>query len=311
MRRSVLEDFVYMSEAHVQIDEINQHRDCPSRTLLSNTDSISLCPTYQSLDRDERRTPSDILQTRCRCDRCAMRRRRRYQYRCTPVFRYIPVLMRVGCTDGIYDYMVAEEKVSVSCVCTEKNKFKQNRKTVSSVEERVKYSVSGDIGSILNKEKMPINYENRNQSQPEQSRDVLERMPYVYKSPEHATDYTHGEYVEGEVQEHHSEESFPETEKMPITNEVLDKAVDSTEGIQSETQLLTNDKNPDKLASREDVIESTEQNAATPKPNRQYTTETSTNRDSKENGLTPGNRKIPAVYDDIHGHYTNNERMPK
>ncbi|OWF44551.1 uncharacterized protein LOC110458227 [Mizuhopecten yessoensis] len=323
MRRSVLEDFVYMSEAHVQIDEVTKQdeQNCPPRSLLSSQNSFSLCPTYQELDRDERRTPSDILQNRCRCERCAMRRRRHHKYICESVYRYIPVIMRVGCTNGIYDYMIAEQKVSVACVCKEKPKSKLGNRTVVSTEQMMEQYGSSDGESISETEKMATNNENAKLLRPE-----LKKMSEVLESLVSVLDSNQNEIDMEEIQEHQRAESSPETEKMPKTFVPIEDAVDTNEDVQDnqpEIPILDTEKMPEIYSSREDIMESAEHNTEEMSPNQRDMTSNPTEKMPQDfqpvnaqphNAFIPDNQKMPTDFEHIHEHgthFTSHERMPK
>lgn len=113
--------------------------ECPAYSTLDIGESLPLCPTYQELDSDNTRIPSDIIQTRCRCDHCVLRHRHRQQNLCKPVVRHIPVLRKLGCKDGIYEYGEFLEGVSVTCVCEIKpgSHEKHERARDSDLEESV------------------------------------------------------------------------------------------------------------------------------------------------------------------------------
>ncbi|XP_069139205.1 titin-like [Argopecten irradians] len=325
MRRSLLEDFTYMSEAHVHTDDIFQTNDrsCPPRKLQSSTPNISLCPTYQVLDRDERRTPSNILQTRCRCDRCNMRKKRRYQYKCTPVFRYIPVLMQTGCTNGVYDYMVAEEKVSVACVCTESSKSKQSQRTESSTLQRKEYSLSDNTGSVPDIDKMSVNFESIKPPESSQSRNTPNIIDF--RSMESKEEIEEGdneeneewkeeeeglaeEEVEDEEDEnqHQTQERLSHLEKIPSVIEAFDDtAVEASKEMLPEIQQQDIEKMPIIPQPRGNSI------AAPTFPNEPDTSTKPANRVSTQQALTvPGNVKMPIAFGQSHDYYSN-ERMPE
>ncbi|XP_060072547.1 uncharacterized protein LOC132552395 [Ylistrum balloti] len=315
MRKSVLEDFVYMSEAHVHVDEVNRQikRDCQSRTLLAGENSFSLCPTYQELDRDERRTPIDILQTRCYCDRCAMRRRRRYQYKCTPVFRYIPVLMKVGCTNSIYDYMVAEQKVSVACVCSEKLKSKFNRRTEISTKQRIEH----DVTRNSNTENKATHYKRIRQPRPVQIDSDVEATPHAFESTD-TIDFAQNGTNDGEVQRHHTEGSLLETEKMARTFVSTDDNIDSSEEIQTEIHVPETEKMPVDFESMEGIAESVEtvstrtnHHGLTSHPTERKSQDFKSTNAEPQNVFPPVDPEMSSVYDDIQGYDTSIERMPK
>ncbi|XP_069141010.1 uncharacterized protein [Argopecten irradians] len=122
MQRGILENYMYMSEVVGSRSHVTTRfdHDCPAYSQPQKGEKLPLCPTFQELDSDANRIPSDIVQTRCRCKNCVLRHKKRHQNMCKPVLRHIPVLKKVGCVSGVFEYREFLQEVSVSCVCTKK-----------------------------------------------------------------------------------------------------------------------------------------------------------------------------------------------
>lgn len=196
-------------------------RDCPSRRDITRPDIYPLCPTFQELDSDQRRIPSNIIQTRCRCDNCVTHHRRRHRNMCTPVFRNLPVIRRVGCVHGVYEYMEFQEKVSVACVCMGKLELKKRRKQYT--------------------EKMPDDFTDHK----------------TYSDTEKMADMFSADAVDTEFQEAdtsaqnipHPRTRFEQTEKMPENFESLDpERFSDTEHLAKISNSQAKSANPTKMA---------------------------------------------------------------
>ncbi|XP_021365521.1 interleukin 17-like protein [Mizuhopecten yessoensis] len=94
---------------------------CPAPTDQDDSEDPSTCPSYLVKEVDPTRIPSAIVHARCRCENCqisGLRSRRRHQYACEPVYRFLPVLKRQStCIDGEYQYALVHQRVAVSCHC--------------------------------------------------------------------------------------------------------------------------------------------------------------------------------------------------
>ncbi|XP_060072545.1 interleukin 17-like protein [Ylistrum balloti] len=130
---------LWLSHEATDIDASSVYRSllqgdtsCPVPTGNGELEDPSTCPSYLVKEVDATRIPSTIVHAQCRCDSCqisGLRHKRRQQYACEPVYRFLPVLKRQNtCINGEYEYVLSQQKVAVACHCV---RSRTNRPQIS------------------------------------------------------------------------------------------------------------------------------------------------------------------------------------
>ncbi|OWF44549.1 uncharacterized protein LOC110458246 [Mizuhopecten yessoensis] len=204
MQRGILENYMYMSEVTRSRNQVfgGVDQDCPSYRLPQKGENLPLCPTFQEVDSDPTRIPSDIVQTRCRCEHCVLRHKHRRQHMCKPVLRHIPVLKKVGCVAGVFEYREFLQEVSVACDCMKKQDPKPEYKDRSELvresrindnSELVEESLISDTAQYSNTEKMAIGFETVSHIPSSVSTDDIQTEDTRNHNHQHTSEHTETE----------------------------------------------------------------------------------------------------------------------
>lgn len=96
-----------------------------SKINLTNSIELSICPWHITMHSRDNRYPKMVTHAKCNCEKCL--HLNLYpnsidgQYKCTPVYRLVPALLREKNCDaqtGFYEWKPILEKITVSCVCS-------------------------------------------------------------------------------------------------------------------------------------------------------------------------------------------------